>query len=575
MYKNDNLQNEEFHTQKSIYRHNKNGALYKISDEGDVLISEEYIKVIKLGRMEGNHPNDGWFNVVEFDDMDGKRNIINIPCSILLDTRETLKLLADVGFSKIYCRKPIVDYLKAALPSERIVRIKRAGWINDKEYACPSFQVTNGDNSYSLTFSEDYGFSKSGTLEEWKNNLCKYCENNSVLTLGLCVGLSGVLLKWFPGIGSSAINLVGRSSIGKTSALCVAASLWGTKKFVQQWRSTSNALEVVAESHNDGLLILDELGQISSKDLGNIVYMLGNEKGKNRLTADSELKKSKEWRIAILSSGEIGIVDKIAEAGEKAKAGQTVRFIDIESQVSDSLGIYEDVHECKSGADLSKLLKENCAKHHGVAAEEFVKSLTILSGETITEIYDTAKGDLVEKFGLSEADPQVIRVAETIALYITTGILASSDYCGVLTHDVIGVEEAIYAIFDRWLVDRGGKKSVEDDALIEHVIGFLVQHESRFKKIHSIEERTIINCLGFMEKMQTDATIFYIIPKLFRKEMCKGMNVKMVRKILKKANILQMEYIRNGERDKRILIDGKQIMLTTLVVKNDLSFLNN
>ncbi|MDR0581029.1 MAG: DUF927 domain-containing protein, partial [Holosporaceae bacterium] len=50
----------------------------------------------------------------------------------------------------------------------------------------------------------------------------------------------------------------------KTSALCVAASLWGTKKFMQQWRSTSNALEAVAESHNDGLLILDELGQISS-----------------------------------------------------------------------------------------------------------------------------------------------------------------------------------------------------------------------------------------------------------------------------------------------------------------------
>jgi uncharacterized protein (DUF927 family) len=114
--------------------------------------------------------------------------------------------------------------------------------------------------------------------------------------------------------------------------------------------------------------------------------------------------------------------------------------------------------------------------------------------------------------------------------------------------------------------DKNG--ALEDYAIIEHVIGFLVQHESRFKKIHSIEERTIINCLGFMGKTQ-DATIFYIIPKLFREEMCKGMNVKMVRKILKKANILQMEYIRNGERDKRTLIDGKQIMLTTLVVKND------
>jgi hypothetical protein len=33
-------------------------------------------------------------------------------------------------------------------------------------------------------------------------------------------------------------------------------------------------------------------------------------------------------------------------------------------------------------------------KYHGVAAEEFVKKLTILSGETITGVYDTAKGGL-------------------------------------------------------------------------------------------------------------------------------------------------------------------------------------
>jgi hypothetical protein len=30
--------------------------------------------------------------------------------------------------------------------------------------------------------------------------------------------------------------------------------------------------------------------------------------------------------------GEIGIIDKIAEAGEKAKAGQMVRFIDADGQ---------------------------------------------------------------------------------------------------------------------------------------------------------------------------------------------------------------------------------------------------
>ncbi|MDR2646078.1 MAG: DUF927 domain-containing protein [Holosporaceae bacterium] len=547
----------------SSYRHGEDGVLYKITGDGDVLISGSYIKLIAMIRTP---ERTEWFNLIEFDDMDGKRRTIEIPCDTLLDSRETLQLLARAGFSKIYCCKPIVDYLKAALPSERIVRIKKSGWINDKEYACPSFQVTNNDNSYSLTSRENYGFSKNGTLEEWKNNLCRYCENNSVLTLGLCVGLSGVLLKWFPAIGSNAINLMGRSSIGKTSVLYVAASLWGTKKFVQQWRSTSNALEAVAESHNDGLLVLDELGQISSKDLGNIVYMLGNEKGKSRLNSDSELRKSKEWRIAILSSGEIGIVDKIAEAGEKAKTGQTVRFIDIDAQISDLNGIYENLHECKSGADLSNLLKENCTKYHGFAAEEFVKSLISTDRETITGIYDAAKNKLFEEFNLSEADPHVIRVAETMTLYITTGILASSDYCGIFTHNIISIEDAIYAIFNRWLADRGGKKSTEDHMIIEHVIGFLMQHESRYRKIYDFEERTIVNCLGFMEKT-TDATVFYIIPKLFREEMCKGMNVKMVRKILKKARILEIDA--DGQNPKcPVYVHERRLRLITLIVNN-------
>jgi uncharacterized protein (DUF927 family) len=128
------------------------------------------------------------------------------------------------------------------------------------------------------------------------------------------------------------------------------------------------------------------------------------------------------------------------------------------------------------------------------------------------------------------------------------------------------VEEAIYSIFNRWLADRGGKKSVEDHAIIEHVIGFVVQHESRFKKIRDIEERTIINCLGFMEKRQ-NATIFYIIPKLFRKEMCKGMNVEMVRKILKKARILEVDV--DGQNPKcAAYIHERRLRLVTLIVNN-------
>jgi uncharacterized protein (DUF927 family) len=96
-----------------------------------------------------------------------------------------------------------------------------------------------------------------------------------------------------------------------------------------------------------------------------------------------------------------------------------------------------------------------------------------------------------------------------------------------------------------------------------------MQHESRFTKIGDTEERNIINRLGFMDKTQPGVSAFYVIPKLFREEMCKGMNVKMVRKILKKACMLEVDA--DGKNPKcPAYVDGNRPRLATIVVKSSL-----
>jgi putative DNA primase/helicase len=136
--------------------------------------------------------------------------------------------------------------------------------LEDLVYIVPSFTIKAANNKKSFFLDdgvENYGYEINKTLTEWKDNVGKYCVKNDILTLAFCVGLSGPLLKFFPVVGTTIVNLTGKSSIGKTTVLHVAASLWGSsRKFIQQWRTTSNALEAVAESHNDSLLILDELG---------------------------------------------------------------------------------------------------------------------------------------------------------------------------------------------------------------------------------------------------------------------------------------------------------------------------
>lgn len=88
---------------------------------------------------------------------------------------------------------------------------------------------------------------------------------------------------------------------------------------MQSWRTTDNALEVAAFSANGMLLVLDELGKVSGQALHSAAYMLANGKGKGRLGVLRRQIPTRSWKLALLSSGEIGIAEKIAEGGKRVQ----------------------------------------------------------------------------------------------------------------------------------------------------------------------------------------------------------------------------------------------------------------
>lgn len=371
----------------SPYSHNTKGQLMFSDGETEMIASDTYIKLKGFIRDEYGC---NWEAQIEFNDLDGKLKTIQIPRSALTDQKQVKQILADAGYPARCCLKVLHHYLTTEAPRERSVRVHQSGWIsNSLDYIGTSFQVVNSDTKYISPSIEHT--TTQGNLEEWKNNVCHYCQDNHILTLALCVSLSDILLKFQDFINLTMIKLTGKDSIGKIKALQVTASSWGDRRFIKQWRTTSNALESVAAEHNHGLLILDELGQVSARGVSQIFYMLGNEQGKQRMYSDTSLRKSKHWKIAILSSGEVGVADKIEEIGIKAKAGQLVRCIDIDALIDTKYGIYNTLHNLESGSSLSNLLKENCEKYHGVAAEEFIKRLT--ANNTSERLKETIRKD--------------------------------------------------------------------------------------------------------------------------------------------------------------------------------------
>jgi hypothetical protein len=116
------------------------------------------------------------------------------------------------------------------------------------------------------------------------------------------------------GYGERRVSLPGRQFIsGKTTALKLAASVYGGTSYLQRWRSTDNALEATAAQHSDCLLILDELAQIDPKTAGECAYMLANEQGKARATRTGTPRARQAWRLLFLSAGELGLSDHMAE----------------------------------------------------------------------------------------------------------------------------------------------------------------------------------------------------------------------------------------------------------------------
>ena len=112
---------------------------------------------------------------------------------------------------------------------------------------------------------------KKGTLEEWKRTVGEVCRSNHLHTFAILTSLTAPALKLLNEEGGF-FHYVGSTSIGKSTILNIAKSVWGFKD-LGSFRSTDNSLESICKNSNDGAMFLDEMGQVDADALFNIVYM--------------------------------------------------------------------------------------------------------------------------------------------------------------------------------------------------------------------------------------------------------------------------------------------------------------
>ncbi len=529
------------------------------------------LHVTALTRAEDTN---GWGYHLQFSDRDGNPKTWAMPSSVLSgDGGEWAGRLRDMGLHMAHgttARNLVGLYLNTRDPAERVTCTDRVGW-HGPVYVLPSGCIGESAGRR-FVFQSETGmedtFRRHGSLADWQGQVAALCVGNSRLVFALCAAFAGPVLR-HSALESGGFNFRADSRAGKTTGLLTAASVWGRPSYMQRWRTTDNALEATAVQHCDGLLILDEFGQLDPRVAGECAYMLANEQEKGRATRGGMMRKRRTWRLLFLSSGEVGLADQMAEAGKRVKAGQEVRMVDVPLDAGAGMGGLEELHGRESPGGLSEEITAAAARVYGVAGRGWLEWCAAHHSELPQLL-----ADLIERYRAAmvpeASSGQVRTVGSRFALLAAAGEMATR--AGITGWPAEEAARCVRRCFEGWLAVRGHIDNGEEFAMLRQVKGFIEKNgDALFTWMHRgmddhkpntpyrVGFKRVVDehgdplkfdaAIDFIERKNGElrpelaqASIEYLIyPEQFRTEVCKGFEAAAVAKVLRSRDCLRHE----------------------------------
>lgn len=431
-------------------------------------------------------------------------------------------------------RELLADYLQTDGSNERYTVSNKAGWCADNQaYILPNGEtlqsrqgkpaarvIYNGDKSQAESYTA------TGSLEDWQQGIAHYMAGNSRLCLAIGTALAAPLGRLL-GIEAGGFHLFGDSRDGKSTAARAALSVWGNPEALMlTWTGTGLGFSNTAAARNDGLLVLDEIGQANAKAVAQTAYSVINGVSKIQGAKDGGNRDIQRWRVFVLSTGEKPLHGFLRTAGVEWNAGQAARLPDIPSDAGKGFGVFDTLHGFPKGAALSEALNANAARWHGTAGRALIDLL--LSEPAALKQARESMADFMAM--LPDTDGQARTVAlrfalaaaalETAAKYGITGIRQGVGMAGVKQ------------CFDAWL-KRAGTGKFEDNQIIKQAMDFFQQYAdtARFSEWNS--PCTDSHHAGYRRRGEHEASDeFWVIPPIFETEIARGFDTGKARNVL-------------------------------------------
>lgn len=554
------------------------GVFYQGRDQDGNATKELWL----CGRLEvpaltSDTSGQNWGFLLAFSDPNGHSREWAMPARMLAsDGGEYRAALLGMGLSITTSpkgRNRLTEYLQTRHPKLRVTCTERIGWHRTTSggaaYVLPG-ETIGGDRERIVHQTEaptERTFSTRGDVAAWRDRLGALCIGNSRLVFTVACAFAGPLMR--PGgVDSGGFHLRGASSSGKTTALRVAASVNGARDYMQRWRTTDNALELIAAQHCDALLILDELGQVDSRTVGECAYMLANETGKGRASRGAALRERPTWRLLFLSAGEMSLSDHMAEAMKRTRVGQEVRMVDLAADAGASMGVFEDLHDREGAAALASELNRAADAVYGAPGHAWLEWLAPRYREIAGRLHERTEA-LQRAWVRAGSSGQVERVATRFALVAVAGELATE--AGLTGWPAGESERAGRRCFESWLEQRGGTGDAEVRNMLRQVCNFFeLNAEGRFTWWHRAADdhnAKTLNRAGFRRLLTPDgepikrdsqhavefgdrmppdlgessSSEYFVLPEVFRTEVCKGFDHRAVCRMLVERGALKTD----------------------------------
>lgn len=484
--------------------------------------------------------NENHGRLLEFHDVDGVKHEWAMPMELLAGdgTRYREELLG-MGLRispGAKARQLLTQYIQLSVPRKRARCVGRTGWHN-LCFLLPEQIIGHcGQEKVILqTGSSNFPlYNIAGTVEEWRKEVALLCKDNPLLIFSVSAAFAPPLLHPL-NLENGGFHFRGDSSIGKTTLLYAAASVWGFRE-IPRWRATTNGIEALAAAHNDCLLCLDELSEVDPLAAGEIAYLLSNGTGKQRADRHGHSRKRASWRILFLSNGEISLSDHMLQAGRKSRAGQEVRLLDISCD-TEKYRVFHELHGHADGSEFSTAVKRASQNYYGSPSREFLKNI-IQKNEIIIPVVQQFMDQFLGENVPADADGQVHRAARRFAIVAAAGELATS--FGITGWNEEDVLWAAKSCFLSWLKNRGGTGPQEEQLILSQVRRFFELHgEGRFTLWDSSPEFKTINRAGYRKRGEDGEVEFFVLPETFKVEIAAGFGDVRVAKVCLKHRLLK------------------------------------